>query len=162
MTWQENLIQMDIDNIDRAIGLINELKEVVKKFDGKVYNVRFDRAVRESVGAFVERKEFNNSIAIRWQPDIRNVDGHYSQNGYYYLLWGAELDGKRINATKMIERLEYVAEELEEHKTNLYEGISKIEETLDKYNEVKKQLKELEDEVPYEICGYFNIKTYLR
>lgn len=163
MTWQEKLIQLDIDNIDRAIGLINELKEVVKKFDGKVYNVRFDRAVKETVGALVERKStmYENSIAISWKPDIRNIfiDGHYSRNQEYYLLWGAKLDGKRINATKTIEVLENRAKELEEEKTNLYEGISKIEEILDKYNGIKKQLEELRDEVPYDIRGYFNIET---
>lgn len=161
MTWQENLIQLDIDNIDRAIGLINELKKVVKKFDGKVYNVRFDRAVRESVGAFVQRQRYEHfpCIAIVWYPENNFIDNQFSRNREYYLLHGAELDGKRINATKTIELLENRAEELEEHKTDLYEGISKIEETLDKYNEIKKQLKELSDEVPYEILDYYDIRT---
>ena len=159
MTWQEELIQLDIDNIDRAIGLINELKEVVKKFDGKVYNVRFDRAVKETVGAIVQRGERVPSISIVWYPENKFIDDQFSRNQEYYLLHTFLPDEKRINAAKMIELLENRAEELEEHKTDLYEGISKIEETLDKYNEVKKQLKELSDEVPYEILGYYNIKT---
>lgn len=126
-----------IEDRRRIVKLIPIVREVLRKFDGKVYNKRFNTALGKAIEAkhgkdFYIRAEL--SCSGEWLWISAGVTGHWSDS---VSLCGCELsDGKRIPAAKMIESCNACY-------ADILQEVSEIECNLDRMPEIIEQLSKL-------------------
>lgn len=152
---QDRHVQTLIKEHRDAAALFPAIRKVCAAFDGKVYNVRFTKALREATGARVFTEAKTETIYIY-------IYGHAGRWIHLANLSRADMaDGKRINAAKLIESARICRES---HLKKAYE----LELAAAKADLVKQQLQDLEQllqailkDIPYEIRDTYNINARL-
>lgn len=153
MTYGEENQVKDIKDritaLKEAAGRIKEVKPVIRKFDGKMYNKNFDEAISaltDDTGYFSAYNQY------KWFYIYYSGKKGYNRNINLlsgYSCKGSELmeeqyrkeeneifDGKRINATKMIEILDRTYAEL------LKEAFE-LEVALENLPAIRKQIEQI-------------------
>lgn len=131
-------------NYRTAAGRINTVAEIVRQFDGKVYNCRLEKALKEAT----ENKVFCS------KNDYRLEIYTYPDKGYSYhiTLAGIKADdlkeGKRIPAEKIIESLK-------EHREDLLRKAYEIESNIDQMQQVKAYIQQTKEKLEV-YCRSFN------
>lgn len=103
---QKAEITRRIDSYRATAALTPTVIEILRKFDGKVFNCRLDKALREAT---------NNDITVHQQYGFISISGHYlhSYNSINLATFRLEdLKNKRIDAEKLIEQVKASREEL--------------------------------------------------
>lgn len=59
---KDSLMELYLKNIDTACRIIDGLIPTIWKFDGKVYNVRFDNAIKDYLASKEEYNQINSSL----------------------------------------------------------------------------------------------------
>lgn len=151
-----------------AAGTINRVKEVVKKFDGKVYNCRFDEAISDLTD---DRNRFYVSNSYGWfylycykrGTNLNNApslltgysckaDQIKDQTREEYKIF----DGKRIKADAMIEGLNRSRERLLQEAFELENAAADLDNTLQMIGSLKNAINSLICGLPYTVqdaCG---------
>lgn len=130
-------VQRHCEDRRQIVKLIPIVREIVRKFDGKVYNKRFNTALGKAIEAkhgkdFYIRAEL--SCSGEWLWISAGVTGHWSDS---VSLCGCKLsDGKRIPAAKMIESCNACY-------ADILQEVSEIECNLDRMPEIIEQLSSL-------------------
>lgn len=179
-----NKVKTRINNYKKCLALIEELKPVVKRFDGKIYNVKFDRALKEVcdyINVDFEYSSFDIKVLTYMNGNgggRNSAKAPVCMNGseYYYLTsrlgtraggYGicpfeeTETGKRRIIADKIIEGLDYQAEYYNRVITENSEGLKHIDEYAAKVAEIERRVKELE-EIPHDIKNYFDWNLYIK
>jgi hypothetical protein len=126
MTKEQEKIQARIREYKKSLDMVEPVKAIVKAFDGKCYNCRFDNAIQE-VNCFVHHNRYSDCVEI-----VRE----YSYNDdtaaiiCYFNLSKVLEDGKRINAEKIIEN---ITNRMNKHKQTIMQlecALKTIEDTL--------------------------------
>lgn len=173
----DNLIKLEIAQYKRAIELVEQLKPVVEKFDGKVFNKRFEDAIeKETCEAFSvgTTNTFTSYFEMKWyngRDCVQSVEKDcYGYSSWNYLrsnaldLVGVPIrcnvkdvlnENKRINAKAMIEHLDKSAEYFRGKIEELTDGLNKVDAWVEKIRELKKQINELYHEVPSQFRDYY-------
>lgn len=168
-----NLMDIDKVQLSKAIELTPKVIEVLEKFDGKVYNIRLEKAL----------KEIDNGISLDWgyntikityidwnhrsTKDLNSECGWVYVNKTSYPLFytdSSELVGKdkRIHLTDKAR--DDIQKWLQSNKSHLekLEGITMetINGWRDRLKKIKEMAEELNREVPSECRDYFSLRTY--
>ncbi len=148
---KKQLIKLDIANIREQLSIINDIKTVVKSFDKKVYNKRFDEAVsKKGYRTYVRGgKEFNNLYIYSYaknnniQTNTKNYSGGlvFARRSEFTLLYIAKSecfgDGKRIKADVICNALDKTAERLTQEADEKEKKLCLIDFYLTKLQQIK-------------------------
>lgn len=142
----------------KIVKLMPILREVIRKFDGKVYNKRFNnalcKAIEEKHGKdFWFRAELSASGEWLWVS--AGINGKWSDG---VSLCGCALDdGKRMNAEKLLESCN-------KHYAEILQECSEIECNLDRMPEIINQIAQLhtlfeqiKKQIPRSMCCSFRL-----
>lgn len=156
-----------------AATKIRLIKDIAQQFDGKVYNYRFDEAVRalsDDHNTFYCSNDYGNFEVV--------FTKRYS--GFRVALLGARaaIKGepgpnctrtdivftptKRIMADKMIELMNLKYEKLLKEATAIETALQNIDEVLLRAQELKKMYNVMVSALPYEIQNNFRLEHYWR
>lgn len=59
---KDSLMELYLKNLDTACHIIDGLMPIIWKFDGKVYNARFDNAIKDYLASKEEYSQINSSV----------------------------------------------------------------------------------------------------
>lgn len=130
----------------QAASLYRAITDVIREFDGKVYNVRLERALKEAIKpcyVYCE-KRFDKWIAVRVST------GRYNE---WFDLVTIDIDdltdGKRIPAEKMIESAQIKRAQLLEEAAQMEHFVENIDTICKQLESVKKTYNAIVDNLPY-------------
>ena len=105
MTKEQEKIQVRIREYKKSLDMVEPVKAIVKAFDGKCYNCRFGKAFAD-IGCYEDKSNYSDWITIRRR------DGEYNDSAatIFSIRLSDMLDGKRINAEKIIATIDERAE----------------------------------------------------
>lgn len=160
------IIDLRVANIDYTINTLQgtKFKEVLSKFDNKVFNKRFETALREvSEYIRVSKASYDEGkIYIEFYfYDRRSVSTPRPNSDYTettYTEWDTEtigaisLDGTRISKANIINFLDTIIEQrLIPAREKLLNDKAELMTMVEEYNKIAEQVKIFEDEYSYEI-----------
>lgn len=154
---QDQAVKSYIETYRKAAALYPAIKKVIQNFDKKVFNKRLETALQEGTGAQVYVYNRPNMIDIHMYGGPRSTWitlATLSKDDF--------IDGKRINAEKLIGSLT-------ENRNRLLQTAARYEKQIEEIDRVKEQLKILKKQIagvlePYDytirdIYG-INLKLY--
>lgn len=113
-----------------AAALYPKIKKVIQSFDRKVFNKRLETALQEGTGARVFVENRPNLIDI-------HVYGPHSNWITLAILQKEDfVDGKRIDAGKLIESLT-------DHRNTLLQTAARYEKQIEEIDQIKIQIKQI-------------------
>lgn len=184
-------VQAEITNYKKCIAIIEEIKEVVKDFDGKVINKRLQTAIQKKTGLYVYVTIAYDKIEITlrggYYPGVdREKQPTRGLNDEYYLVNCAYLGGAldkvvynidkskfrevttltesgnhRLNAKNMIITLDERRADFEERIKENKEALKQIDKYLAKYEQMLTLEKEI-NSLPLPCKKYFDIAGYYK
>ena len=174
-----NLVELEIQNRKEALKLYDGIIEVVKKFDGKVLNKRFDTALKQFDGRLSYNREHScfeikmNVFDNRSCKSVKKDTYGYSCTNYitdsylrlnnlvYTHSYNAKdvvmLDNERIISSVLIEALNKGKEQMKNNIKELENSIDKVDEWKNKLKALQIEMEEVMKEVPYIIREYYDI-----
>lgn len=169
MESKRKLVELEIKANNKALGLIEEVKEVILKFDGKVPNKRVDTALKKIDDCLSFKAEFNSFIIDMFIRDRSFDNGNnwvYIKNTVINIchcacqsMYGDSClneDGT-INSEAVIIGLEKRKESLKSYNEEMIKSLNEIEDKIKEYEELKKTIRAFNDSVNYTVANYFEI-----
>lgn len=178
-----NLVELEIKNRKEALKLYDGIIEVVKKFDGKVLNKRFDTALKKVDGRLSYKREYSwfeinmNVFDNRSCKSVKKDSYGYSCTNYltdfylrlntllYTYSYNPEekvlLDNERIISSVLVESLNDGKKQMEEKIKTLEESLYKVDEWKTKLKELDNEIRAIMSEVPYIIRDYYDINYHV-
>ena len=159
---KKNHIRKEAQALRLAASKIHLVKEVVKQFDGKVYNCRFDNAIKALSTEdfrFWCHKDSYGRMGICCTGNSRYITIFScrietgKQNEYM-------TDKKRLKADNMISALNAEYGNLMKKATELEAGADKIDIILEQVSQLKSMLTTIVNSVPYEVSDAYGLKRY--
>lgn len=152
--------QKDLNNriksYRQAAAHVPQIIKTLKQFDGKVYNCRLDKALREAT---------NGKVGVYNQYGFISIYACYTTN-YHHINFATfrleDLENKRINAEKLIEQVKASRESLLD-KAYKIETYSEQADNIREY--VKQSIEKLESickSLPDDIREVYNIPYTIR
>jgi predicted lipase len=145
-----------IESYRAAANLAPVIIKVLKQFDGKIFNCKLDKALREATG---------NNIGVFKQYGFISIAGHYTTN-YHQITLATfkieDLDNKRIDAEKIINQVITAREELLK-KAYSVETYAEQADSIREY--VRQSIDKLESicrALPDDIRDIYNIPYTIR
>lgn len=140
-----------------AASLFPIVREVVRRFDGKVYNIRFQRALQEAVAGKAAGQIYTHktdwSITIEWYP----AAGYDYQQTIARMKTARRIDGTELDAS------------LKDCRTALLREAARIEEQAAQIDTVKAQidateklLERLRDGLSYPVREIYGLNFYVQ
>lgn len=128
MTEEQKKLQEAIETCKKTIEKADEVKAIVAKFGGKVYNCRFDKALK-AVGCFVEHYSYSNFFTVH-----RRKENSYTMDYNTELFKFNPVANKRIDAGKISDDIDIQVAMLRERITKYEQEIAVGEEFIEKLN----------------------------
>jgi hypothetical protein len=145
-----------IESYRQAAAHVPQIVKTLKQFDGKVYNCRLDKALREAT---------NGKVGVYNQYGFISIYACYTTN-YHHINFATfrleDLENKRINAEKLIEQVKAARENLLD-KAYKIETYSEQADNIREY--VKQSIEKLESickSLPDDIREIYNIPYTIR
>jgi hypothetical protein len=145
-----------IESYRQAAAHVPQIIKTLKQFDGKVYNCRLDKALREAT---------NGKVGVYNQYGFISIYACYTTN-YHHINFATfrleDLENKRINAEKLIEQVKAARENLLD-KAYKIETYSEQADNIREY--VKQSIEKLESickSLPDDIREIYNIPYTIR
>jgi len=145
-----------IESYRQAAAHVPQIIKTLKQFDGKVYNCRLDKALREAT---------NGKVGVYNQYGFISIYACYTTN-YHHINFATfrleDLENKRINAEKLIEQVKAARESLLD-KAYKVETYSEQADNIREY--VKQSIEKLESickSLPDDIREIYNIPYTIR
>lgn len=168
---QKKYILSRASMLREAADSMNRVKEVVRKFDGKIYNCKFDEAIQdltEDTNRFYVSNQYgwfyiqfcprngsyNNTVSLLTGYSCKASDSIKEQTNTDYILF----DGKRVNAEKMIEGLNRKRAALLKEAYELETVAADLEKTVKQINDTKSLLNTLVQSLPSIVRDACNLK----
>lgn len=166
------VVELEVKNRKHVLTLYDGVIEVVKKFDGKVINKRFETALR------------NIDNSLRLERSGSRIDiSYYCKNRYAggrYLLWDyitlnnymntsvtdknycvVDYDGNgncRLNAEKVIIHLLVRKNDIADEIKLIEEHHAKIEEYEKELEELKNKIESVSGKIPFLLKEYYGLR----
>jgi len=183
-------VNAELENFRRCINLIDEIKKLVGKFDGKVINKKFTTFLREETGGIisVDTNNYGRFEIMAYAGYNGNGNGKFpvrTRENYYQLLFHAYAGGEfstnryidknnswevttktdsgnyRLIAENLIKALDKTREYYEEKIAENQDALKRVDEYAGKLKEIERLEKELND-IPYVVRDYFDLGGYFR
>lgn len=162
----EKATKKDIQMMEEVNKALPEIKKLIAKFDGKVINKRLDTALKELnlPGYIYLSTYYETSYIIMYKPKDSNeaytiLSGARPNFRYYDKEKSFINEDKRISAERAYNLIE-------ECRVERLKKITKYKEILQTYEEkkaqvelLKKQLRTIVDDVPYELRHRFDLEV---
>ena len=159
--------QKDIEMMEAVNKVLPEVKKLISKFDNKVINKRLDAALKELdlPGYIYLNTYYETTYSISYKPAGCNdyytiLNGTRPSCRYYVKEKSFLNEDKRISAERAFKLIE-------EGRVKRLKEITKYKEILQTYEEkkaqiklLKKQLRTIVDDVPYELQRRFDLAIY--
>lgn len=182
------IINKEIETFQKYIDFIPVMLNVCKKFDGKVINAKFEKALDEAANDGQTRENricyistgysYNGKFEISVNIYDRNVTEKNNKTIYgsnYYiendrrifdfkkeLFDITEAGNYRINASKMEERFNEIKEDIE-NSIELYKrDLTEVDAMIEEARELKKKFKKFEDKYSYHLRSVMGVNFSLR
>ena len=171
---KQEAILSQAEHMRKAAAAVNCLKPVLRAFNGKVYNCRFDEAIAQ-ISTENERYYVYNSygwLYIAWNNSRTMHSQSINLLSAYSCKGSAEyekhhtrpecivFDGKRILAEKMIERLNTKREELLRDAYELEEAARNLDGILKQIDDTHRLLNRLVEALPAPVKDICGLKRY--
>ena len=145
-----------IESYRQAAAQAPAIIKIIRQFDGKVYNCRLDKALKEAT---------NGKVGVYNQYGFISIYACYTTN-YHHINFATfrleDLENKRINAEKLIEQVKAARENLLD-KAYKVETYSEQADNIREY--VKQSIEKLESickSLPDDIREVYNIPYAIR
>ena len=145
-----------IESYRQAAAQAPAIIKIIRQFDGKVYNCRLDKALKEAT---------NGKVGVYNQYGFISIYACYTTN-YHHINFATfrleDLENKRINAEKLIEQVKAARENLLD-KAYKVETYSEQADNIREY--VKQSIEKLESickSLPDDIREVYNIPYTIR
>lgn len=133
----------------QIVALMPIVREVIRKFDGKVYNKRFNTALASAVEAKHGKSFYIHvelSISREWLWISAGVTGHWSSS---VSLCGCQLDeGKRIPAAKMLESCNTKYAEVLQESSEIEQAVDRMPDIIAQLGELHRLQEQIKASVP--------------
>ena len=160
----EKATKKDIQMMEEVNKALPEIKKLIAKFDGKVINKRLDTALKDLglPGYIYFSTYYETSYIIMYKPTNSNeaytvLSGFRPSCRYYDKEKSFVNEDKRISAERAFKLIE-------ERRVKRLKEITTYKEILQTYEEkkaqielLKKQLRTIVDDVPYELRRRFDL-----
>ena len=173
METSRKLIELEVKANEKAIGLTDNIIEVVKKFDGKMPTKRLDTALKTIDKNLSFKCEYNSFMIDLWIEDRSISVPHKDYVGAVYIKnsnvsichccmvssgkpQAINEDGT-INAEYVIESILNSKQYRIEYNNSMIKTLNEIEEKIKEYEELKKTIRAFNDSVNYTVAQYFEI-----
>lgn len=182
-------IKQHVDNNNKLIALIDAIKPIVKKWDGKVINKRFENELRNCTGCYImvrisyQRLEIE-TLGINWydtDPVRRKMMpiGFAGERGHFFIMDNAWVDGAkvpeccytvtrrtetgkhRIVASEMLSALDARKEQLKKKNEELEASQCKVDEVRQALTLIDETLQKI-NKMPWEVRKAFDLDYSLR
>lgn len=147
--------QKRIEMHREAAGIIPAVINVIRRFDGKVYNRRFQGALQEETGKNVYADKMEYYIEVYMWFNGRHINLARIKNEEL-------IDGKRIPAGKMIESARGYQSS---HLKTAYEietSLQQVEQCKTYLQEMKEKIENFTAKIPSDVREIYNIPLYVR
>ncbi len=138
--------------------------DVIKEFDGKVFNVKFERALQERIPdkrIYAEKMDSNRAYVYRYYDDKTVKDSEYScsytENHFDVILNYPLNEDKRINADEWIEDIKQMQEQLLIRAMDLEASVDKIDAWKEKIKALTREFNDTVDKIPGEVSRYYGV-----
>ena len=170
------LTEKQIEVLESLLALVPTVKEVARKFDGKVLNKRFDTALSQATDgkAVCWKKTYMDGYEIKlWESTDRYISVPNAANNYaiaYYIKqeyifladsgwkttdWLTE-DG-RIKASELCAWIDKNASGTAEEVKELKEQLDSVETYIAEFKRMKQERSEFERNTSYMLRSYFDL-----
>ena len=184
-----NTVNIQLENFRKCIEIINEMREVIGKFDGKVINKKFETALRERTGEIITVKFSYHRVEIelvatrcgksRVHPVesypyfplcINALEGGTFESGYYKenqreqfveVTEKTPAGNDRLIAENMLMAMNKAVKYYEKRITENSEALKHVDEYAAKVAEMERLEKELR-EIPNEVRRFFDFNVSVR
>lgn len=184
-----NTVNIQLENFRKCIEIINEMREVIGKFDGKVINKKFETALRERTGEIITVKFSYHRVEIelvatrcgksRVHPVesypyfplcINALEGGTFESGYYKenqreqfveVTEKTPAGNDRLIAENMLTAMNKAVKYYEKRVTENSEALKHVDEYAAKVAEMERLEKELR-EIPNEVRRFFDFNVSVR
>jgi len=172
----KKLVELEIKTYEDMISMREQLIEVIKEFDGKVINVKFERALKElnsSLRYFKSNDSFE--IQLHLLGDHKNTSIKTDNGGTLYLSEATKYlvhyynfdyrlkekenwqkDG-RFNSSVIIDNLNQRLNEYESTVVKLKEQLMKVDVLIKNKMDIEEKIKEHNNSMCSEILEYFDL-----
>lgn len=151
MTKEQEAIKAKIEELKATQAIVDDVKAVVQEFNGKVYNCRFDNAIKARTACYVGHGYGGNWL------EIRRCDAPYSESAGAVIMVRKEniLDGKRINAEKLIAKIDKSQTYRNKQIMRLSGELTWIEGVVEGINEQIRMLNKMVDSLSSETLDIY-------
>lgn len=163
-------IKVEIERLRATAGQIANVKKIVREFDGKMYNCRFDEAIKElndednyfycfnQYGWFYIKYQYKHTYSkttdLLVGYSTKDRKERYETEDKYKIF----TENKRIIADKMIEGLNRKYASLLQEAAELEKALENIEVTIAQINQIKELYCNLVSSVPSLIIDTYRVK----
>ena len=166
------IVELEVKNRKHVLSLYDKVIEVVKKFDGKIINKRFETALKV-IDNSLRVKRNGTSIDISYYCRDRYACGRYllwdyiSLNNYMntsptdkrYCVVDYDSNGNcRINAEKMIVHLLVRKNDIADEIKSVTEHHKKVEEYEKELEELKAKIETVSGKIPFLLKEYYGLR----
>lgn len=144
-----------IESYRNAAALTPAIIKIIRQFDGKVFNCKLDKALREATG---------NKAGVYKRDQYVEIYTYYTTNYYHivYARFKVDQDNKRIDAESLIEQIKKARED----------NLKKAYDLENTYNQatnieayIRSSIEKIESycrSLPDDLRDIYNIPTYIR
>lgn len=143
----------------KAAALFPAVRKVVEKFDGKVYNCRFDKAMQD-LGT-EEQHIYCYKQSGRW-VNVYIYGAHGYNDQYTVLSLDLEkMENKRIVAEKVIEEMREKRADHLKRANELENSAEKVKRIKDRMEEIDREVSAMMKSVSYEVQDVYSMNYRL-
>ena len=182
-------IELEISNREYILSLLDTIKSVVRKFDGKVINKRFTTALNDEikkVDGYIEYtrlsytmnsnrffisiylpqtsvhiKEDNSEYASSYSIQHKEITLCYLSSDQSYSQI-SDNGNARLCAVNVVNEIDKTATTLNDYISNIKLGLEKVPEWEKELLELEEKFNTLHKSIPSDIGDYFGLRYYLR
>lgn len=150
---QDKYLKNRIEELKAAANLAPAIIKVFEDFDNKVFNIKLSRALYETTGKY-----------IRCEKRYQSLEVYYYEHDHYYILANIKIDelidGKRIPANLFIQSARDHQQKALKTAADIQKAIDNIDYTIDQINQLKKAIKGVINDIPYEVLDVYRLEKY--
>lgn len=157
---RKNHIQKKINNKRDLVKYFPIIKKVVQSFDGKVYNVKLDRALSDATKENPDDRAGKVYCHIAYNDWIEICSYNAGESiTWLYIRKDQLKDGKRIDAAVWLEDINKHYARLMKDITGLERDLETIDDTMEKIKILKDQIRALVAPLDYTTRDVYGIST---
>lgn len=166
----EMMMDLEIENLNKALGLIDDIEAVIAGYDGKVINKNLENRLRKiDDNIRIEKQNYFNYYVIYVKINFyNNRDIEFEGRNFYSELTELDLnkysrsdeitsDGKRLNAEEFLKKFEGTKEMIKNMIKSREEAKRDFEETLKAHQEMQEKIEKFNKELNTNIDQYFSL-----